>query len=214
MCSLGSFLYRLLISFSLLKQARNKTLKFIRWSVNPIHTQTQTHIIICATCYTCTRLPHSKKLPLRSLTTFNKIIREGYKLSSKLRYRINYLYIFTYIPESFHTSNMQCFSPVEVLKHSLNIFYTSFHTLLPYFIDSSIYFYLSQDEDVFKASLIEVNTDLVEKACLVIRSAVASSMDWGDIHLLVKEAQSRGDPVASCIHGLKLESNQITLLLQ
>ncbi len=67
---------------------------------------------------------------------------------------------------------------------------------------------------MFKATLIEANTDLVEKACLVIRSAVASSMDWGDIHLLVKEAQARGDPVASCIHGLKLESNQITLLLK
>ncbi len=40
MCSLASFLYRLLISFSLLKQARNKTSKFIRWSDNPIHTHT------------------------------------------------------------------------------------------------------------------------------------------------------------------------------
>ncbi len=77
-----------------------------------------------------------------------------------------------------------------------------------------MYCCLFQDEDIYKACLIESNTDIVEKACLVICSAIASSMDWGDIDLLVREAQSRGDPVATCIHGLKLASNQITLLLK
>lgn len=61
---------------------------------------------------------------------------------------------------------------------------------------------------------MEMNSDLVTKACLVIRSAVANAMDWGDIELLVKDAQSRGDPVALAIKGLKLKSNEITLLLQ
>ena len=59
-----------------------------------------------------------------------------------------------------------------------------------------------------------MNSDLVTKACVVIRSAVANAMAWGDIELLVKDAQKRGDPVASAIKALKLKSNEITLLLQ
>ena len=55
--------------------------------------------------------------------------------------------------------------------------------------------------------------ELVEGACLVIRSAVASAMDWGDIELLLKDAQARGDPVAMAIQALKLQTNEITLLL-
>ena len=54
----------------------------------------------------------------------------------------------------------------------------------------------------------------MDKATLVIRSAVASAMDWGDIELLVKDAQGRGDPVALAIHSLKLKTNEITLLLR
>ena len=64
-----------------------------------------------------------------------------------------------------------------------------------------------QEEDVYKATLIELDYDLIEQACFVIRSAVANSMDWSDIELLVKDAQTRGDPVAQSIHGLKLLSN-------
>lgn len=59
-----------------------------------------------------------------------------------------------------------------------------------------------------------MNLDLVERAILVIRSAIASAMDWGDIELLVKDAQGRGDPVAMAIQGLKLKTNEITLLLR
>ena len=73
---------------------------------------------------------------------------------------------------------------------------------------------LSQEEDIYKAHLIELNTDLVERTCIVIRSAIANAMDWGDIELLVRDAQTRGDPVAGSIHSLKLQSNQITLLLK
>lgn len=64
------------------------------------------------------------------------------------------------------------------------------------------------------AQLIEMNFDLVERATLVIRSAIANAMDWGDIELLVKDARARGDPVAMAIHSLKLKSNEITLLLR
>ena len=73
---------------------------------------------------------------------------------------------------------------------------------------------LGQEEDMGKARLIETNVDLVERATLVIRSAVASAMDWGDVELLIKEAQARGDPVAMAIQGLKFKSNEITLLLR
>ena len=73
---------------------------------------------------------------------------------------------------------------------------------------------LTQTEDIRKAELIELNADLVERASLVIRSAVANAMDWGDIELLVKEARGRDDPVAMAIHSLKLGANQITLLLR
>ena len=72
----------------------------------------------------------------------------------------------------------------------------------------------TQEEDRHKAQLIEFNVDLVERACVVIRSAIANAMDWGDIELLVKDAQTRGDPVAVVIHSLKLASNEFTLILR
>ena len=71
-----------------------------------------------------------------------------------------------------------------------------------------------QEEDVHKAQLIELNVDLIDRATLVIRSAIANAMDWGDIELLVKDAQGRGDPVAMAIQSLKLKSNEITLILR
>lgn len=90
-------------------------------------------------------------------------------------------------------------SPSLLSAHpSLNIYY-------PFFL---------QEEDIYKAQLIELNVDLVEGACVVIRSAVANAMDWGDIELLVKDAQAREDPVAMAIHALKLKTNEITLLLR
>ena len=41
-----------------------------------------------------------------------------------------------------------------------------------------------QGEDIYKAKLIELNVDLIEWASLVIHSAIANAMDWGDIELL------------------------------
>ncbi|XP_078672293.1 ribosome quality control complex subunit NEMF-like isoform X3 [Branchiostoma floridae x Branchiostoma belcheri] len=71
-----------------------------------------------------------------------------------------------------------------------------------------------QDEDKRKAQLIELNLDLVDKAILVVRSAIANQIDWSEIWDIVKEAQAQGDPVASTIKSLKLDSNHITLLLR
>jgi predicted ribosome quality control (RQC) complex YloA/Tae2 family protein len=72
----------------------------------------------------------------------------------------------------------------------------------------------AQEEDIYKAELIELNADLIERACTVIRSAIANAMDWRDIELLVHDAQSRRDPVAMAISELKLQSNVITLILK
>ncbi|KAL7296937.1 hypothetical protein TKK_0009377 [Trichogramma kaykai] len=72
---------------------------------------------------------------------------------------------------------------------------------------------VTQEIDVMKAELITKNQELVDKAIIVIQSAIASQVSWDEIGILLKEAQARGDPVASIIKQLKLESNHITLLL-
>lgn len=71
-----------------------------------------------------------------------------------------------------------------------------------------------QSEDCSKAELIELNIELVTKACDIINGAIASAMDWGDIVAMVKEARSHGDIVACAIHELQLERNHMTLLLR
>ena len=54
----------------------------------------------------------------------------------------------------------------------------------------------------------------VDKALLVVRSAIANQIDWAEINAIVKEAQAQGDPVASAIRSLKLESNHMTMFLK
>jgi len=70
-----------------------------------------------------------------------------------------------------------------------------------------------QEEDNKKASLIEMNSELIEKALLIMRSAIANQFSWTDIEELIKEAQARYDPVACAIKKLDLNKNQITMLL-
>ncbi|KAL6421898.1 hypothetical protein ACFW04_010798 [Cataglyphis niger] len=71
----------------------------------------------------------------------------------------------------------------------------------------------TQELDKQKAELISRNQALVDNAILAIQSALANQMSWPDIQVLLKEAQIVGDPVASAIKQLKLETNHITLLL-
>lgn len=71
----------------------------------------------------------------------------------------------------------------------------------------------SQAEDIKKAQLIEMNLELVEKAILVIRSAIANQISWSDIQNIIKEAQLEGDPVAKAIKKLRLDINHFTMLL-
>eukprot|EP01113_Clastostelium_recurvatum_P037029 TRINITY_DN5373_c0_g1_i4.p1 TRINITY_DN5373_c0_g1~~TRINITY_DN5373_c0_g1_i4.p1 ORF type:complete len:857 (-),score=278.84 TRINITY_DN5373_c0_g1_i4:50-2620(-) len=65
-----------------------------------------------------------------------------------------------------------------------------------------------------KARLIETNLQDIDNCLIIVRSAVASSMDWGALATLIKEEKKR-DPhsLANMIHKLKLEHNMVTLLL-
>lgn len=71
-----------------------------------------------------------------------------------------------------------------------------------------------QEEDMHKAGLIETNLDLVERALLVLRSALANQIGWAEITELLKEAQEQGDPVAQSIKKLKLDTNHFVMLLK
>ncbi|XP_068110271.1 ribosome quality control complex subunit NEMF [Hyperolius riggenbachi] len=72
----------------------------------------------------------------------------------------------------------------------------------------------AQETDKFKGELIEMNLEIVDRALQVVRSALANQIDWTEIGQIVKEAQVQGDPVALCIKELKLQTNQITMLLK
>ena len=54
----------------------------------------------------------------------------------------------------------------------------------------------------------------VDQAIRVVRSAIANQIDWTEIDNIIREAQKQGDPVASSIKTLKLESNHITMALK
>ncbi|KAF7728253.1 hypothetical protein EC973_006534 [Apophysomyces ossiformis] len=67
--------------------------------------------------------------------------------------------------------------------------------------------------NIRKAQLIEYNLQMVDAAITIIRNAVASQMDWQDLQELVNEEKKRDNPIAQMIDSLKLETNQITLLM-
>ncbi|NWU89006.1 NEMF factor, partial [Upupa epops] len=72
----------------------------------------------------------------------------------------------------------------------------------------------AQEADKIKGELIEMNLEMVDRAIQVVRSALANQIDWTEIGAIVKEAQAQGDPVASAIKELKLQTNHITMLLR
>lgn len=71
----------------------------------------------------------------------------------------------------------------------------------------------SQWESEYKARLIEENLEVVDQSITVIRSALATGMDWNALKQLVAEEQIKKNPIALMISRLKLETNQITLKL-
>ncbi|NWY03110.1 NEMF factor, partial [Nothoprocta ornata] len=72
----------------------------------------------------------------------------------------------------------------------------------------------AQEIDKIKGELVEMNLEVVDRAIQVVRSALANQIDWTEIGAIVKEAQAQGDPVASAIKELKLQTNHITMLLR
>lgn len=73
---------------------------------------------------------------------------------------------------------------------------------------------LAQVEKRQMAELIELNSDLVDKALLIIRSAIANQLSWEMIEEMRIKASEAGDPIASSIVGLNLNSNEMTLSLR
>lgn len=71
-----------------------------------------------------------------------------------------------------------------------------------------------QEVDKVKGELVEMNLEVVDRAIQVVRSALANQIDWVEIGAIVKDAQAQGDPVASAIKELKLQTNHITMLLK
>ncbi|VDK77613.1 unnamed protein product [Onchocerca ochengi] len=73
---------------------------------------------------------------------------------------------------------------------------------------------VAQMEREEMAELIELNSDLVDKALLVIRSAIANQLSWEAIEEMRVNACEAGNPIAASIIGLNLNSNEMTLLLR
>ncbi|TDH72696.1 uncharacterized protein CCR75_006046 [Bremia lactucae] len=71
----------------------------------------------------------------------------------------------------------------------------------------------AQNQNFQHAQLIEANQQDVENVLLVIRSALASGMNWNSLEELVRYEQKKGNPVASLIHKLDLEHNRVAILL-
>ncbi|CEG38801.1 Predicted RNA-binding protein [Plasmopara halstedii] len=61
--------------------------------------------------------------------------------------------------------------------------------------------------------LIELNQQDVENVLLVIRSALASGMDWRGLGELVRYERKNGNPVTKMIHQLDLARNRVAVLL-
>ena len=77
---------------------------------------------------------------------------------------------------------------------------STIHTRRYFLVVTKIYFILANFQ--------------VDKAILIVNSAIANQIDWSEINNIVNEAQSQGDQVACSIAGLKLETNHITMNLR
>ncbi|KAG0045096.1 hypothetical protein BGZ83_009655 [Gryganskiella cystojenkinii] len=71
----------------------------------------------------------------------------------------------------------------------------------------------AQQLNVLRAELIEANLEMCDQAIMIIRNAVATGMDWKDLADLVEEERKHGNPIALMIDALKLESNQVCVIL-
>ena len=74
---------------------------------------------------------------------------------------------------------------------------------------------LEEEQELFQAhaAAVERNAEEVEKALMVINSALDSGMDWDQLEQLVEVEQKNGNPVALLIQKLNLEKDEMTLRL-
>jgi len=63
------------------------------------------------------------------------------------------------------------------------------------------------------AEALTANIPLVDNALLIVRSSVASGMNWVELDELIAAEKVNGNPIASIIESTKLETNEITLRL-
>eukprot|EP00742_Colponemidia_sp_Colp-10_P006806 GILJ01007293.1.p1 GENE.GILJ01007293.1~~GILJ01007293.1.p1 ORF type:complete len:963 (-),score=268.38 GILJ01007293.1:280-3018(-) len=70
-----------------------------------------------------------------------------------------------------------------------------------------------QENTVLCAQLIECNLKEVDQAIAILRQSLATGVDWKELWKMIKEEKKKGNPIANMIHQLKLDSNQVTLLL-
>ncbi|CAI5445671.1 unnamed protein product [Caenorhabditis angaria] len=70
---------------------------------------------------------------------------------------------------------------------------------------------LAQEQREKMADRIIVNNDLVERALLLIRTALANQFSWVTIEEMRKKAAANGDPTASAILELKFENNEFIM---
>ena len=70
-----------------------------------------------------------------------------------------------------------------------------------------------QQASELKASLIERNVELVDRALAMLNAMLASQVDWGELWREVKRQQRLGHPIAEHIHSLNLEQNEFKILL-
>lgn len=70
-----------------------------------------------------------------------------------------------------------------------------------------------QEASERKASLIEANVELVDRALQMINAMLASQVDWTELWREVKRQQRLGHPIAEHIHSMNLEQNEFKILL-
>jgi predicted ribosome quality control (RQC) complex YloA/Tae2 family protein len=63
------------------------------------------------------------------------------------------------------------------------------------------------------AILMQRHVDIVGQALAIVNSAVANHLDWSQLTQLVKDEKRRGNAVAQLIHELRLDKNEIVLML-
>ncbi|KAI9293032.1 hypothetical protein K502DRAFT_367084, partial [Neoconidiobolus thromboides FSU 785] len=71
----------------------------------------------------------------------------------------------------------------------------------------------AETQNRYVAELIENNLELVDQIILVLRSLLASGMDWQELEDMIRDETRKGNPLASHIKSLNLHYNQVTITL-